>query len=180
MNKAIAFLTIAGLAVSGLALSGLTDPVSAQVSSQGGPVMIGADSWVADENAHTQTWDGRVEIVQGDSRLRADHIVVTYAPGDGADGKGWGEVLMIEATGNIYYVTPEETVRGDKAVYTETDDTMLISGTVVLQQGQNVMTGSRLMSQVKAGTTVMDAAPGSVGRGRVKGVFYPDEDKGAR
>lgn len=150
-------------------------PVQAQISSKGGPIMIGGDSWSADQNTHLQIWDGRVEIVQNDSRLRADHIKVTHAPGKGGDGKGFGDVMLIEATGNVYYITPEETVKGDKAVYTQSDDTLVISGEVIIQQGQNVMTGSRLATEIKAGRTTMDAKPTSLAKGRVKGVFYPDE-----
>lgn len=169
-----AYLILASMVALGLGLSG---SVGAQVSQQGGPVMVGGDSWHADENAHTQVWDGRVEVTQADSRLRADHVVITHAPGGEGENKGWGEVVRIEATGNVYYVTPEDTVKGDTAVYTKSDDTMVISGDVILQQGKNVMTGTRLVAAVGAGTTTMDSAPTSATKGRVRAVIYPDEDQ---
>ncbi|ESQ75839.1 LptA/OstA family protein [Asticcacaulis sp. AC402] len=154
---------------------GLTSPAIAQVAQEGGPVMVGGDSWHADENALTQTWEGRVEVVQSNSRLRADHVVISHASGGEGENKGWGEVTRIEATGNVYYVTPENTVKGNTAVYTKSDDTMVISGDVVLKQGKNVMSGTRLVAAIGAGTTTMDAAPGSTNKGRVKAVLYPDE-----
>lgn len=154
----------------------LTGSVGAQVAQEGGPVMVGGDNWRADQNALTQSWDGRVEIIQADSRLRADHVVISHAPGGEGENSGWGEVIRIEATGNIYYVTPETTVKGDSAVYTKSSDTMVISGDVVLQQGNNVMTGTRLVAEVGAGRTTMDAAPNSIGKGRVRAVLYPDEE----
>ena len=64
-------------------------------------------------------------------------------------------------------------VRGDNAVYTKSDDTMVMTGKVIMQQGQNVMTGSRLTSQVSKGITTLD--PG--GQGRVSGVFFPNKDQ---
>ena len=60
-------------------------------------------------------------------------------------------------------------VRGDKAVYTRADDTLVVTGDVVLTQGQNVLKGSRLVVYVGAGRATMDQGPG-----RVRGVFYPD------
>ncbi|MBW8880342.1 MAG: hypothetical protein JF615_02640 [Asticcacaulis sp.] len=166
------YLVAAALAALAVGLSG---SVGAQVAQEGGPVMVGGDDWHADENAHTQVWDGRVEVTQADSRLRADHVVITHAPSGEGDNKGWGEVVKIEATGNVYYVTPDNTVKGDTAVYTKSDDTMVISGEVILTQGKNVMTGTRLVAQVGAGITTMDAAPTSSGKGRVRAVIYPDE-----
>ena len=167
------YLTVAAMAALGL---GLTGSVGAQVSQRGGPVMVGGDNWHADENAHTQVWDGRVEIIQNDSRLRADHVTITHAQGGEGENKGWGEVVRIEAAGNVYYVTPENVVKGDTAVYTKAEDTMVISGDVILQQGKNVMTGTRLVAAVGAGTTTMDAAPSSSNKGRVHAIIYPDEN----
>lgn len=166
---------LAAVFTIGLASAALTGSVGAQVAQEGGPVMVGGDSWHADENALTQVWDGRVEVVQADSRLRADHVVITHAPGGEGENKGWGEVVKIEASGNVYYVTPENTVKGNTAVYTKAEDTMVISGDVVLKQGKNVMTGTRLVAAIGAGTTTMDAAPGSTNNGRVRAVLYPDE-----
>ncbi|MDI7775876.1 LptA/OstA family protein [Asticcacaulis sp. EMRT-3] len=146
----------------------------AQVSSQGGPVMMGSDTASMNQTDRTSTLDGRVEIIQNDSRLRADHVVITYLPGQTANSMG--PIDTITATGNIYYVTPDSTMKGDKAVYTKSNDTMVVTGDVILQQGQNVMTGNRLVSQVSAHITTLDANPTSSGPGRVHAVFYPDDN----
>lgn len=160
-------LLIAAAAALGLGLAGAA---GAQVSSQGGPYMVSADDWHADGVAHIQYYDGRVEIIQNDSRLRADHIKVTHLSTTQSGGDGWGDVVTIEATGNVYYVTPNEKMKGDTAVYTKSADTMVITGNVTLQQGQNVMTGDRLTTTVSTGTSTFDS-PQS---GRVRAVIYPD------
>ena len=108
-------LIIAAAAVFSLGMAGVA---GAQVSSQGGPYMVSADEWHADGTAHIQYYDGRVEIIQNDSRLRADHIKVTHSSTTESGGDGWGEVITIEATGNVYYVTPTEKMKGESAVYT--------------------------------------------------------------
>ena len=159
-------------AAAALAL-GLAGQAHAQISTQGGPVLVSADTWRADSNTHTSYYDGRVEVTQGDSRLRADHIVVVQQAVTRSGSQGWGDVISITANGNVYYVTPDETAKSDNAVYTKSDDTMVITGDVILQQDQNVMTCTRLVAQIGAGLTNCDAQGGKT-NGRVKGVFYPD------
>ena len=75
----------------------------------------------------------------------------------------------IEASGNVYFVTPEQTIRGDRAVYTTADDMIVVTGDVILTQGQNVLTGSRLTYNVRTETARIEAG----GQGRIRGVFYP-------
>ena len=43
-------------------------------------------------------------------------------------------------------------------------------GDVILTQGQNVLTGSRLTYNVRSQTARIEAG----GQGRIRGVFYPD------
>jgi len=143
-----------------------TGGAQAQVSSEGGPVMVGGDSMHMDELAHTQTLVGRVEIIQDNARLRADKVVITRQAGP--NGRGFGEVVTIVATGNVYYVTPDSTMKGDQAVYTKATDDMVLTGDVILTQNQNVTTGTRLVYNLTQKTTTFDA-----GTGRVKAIIYP-------
>ncbi len=161
-------------AAAALAL-GCAGQALAQVSTQGGPVLIGADAWHADGTVHIEYYDGRVEITQADSRLRADHVKITHAPGGQSGNNSWGDMVSIECSGNIYYVTPDETVKGDDAIYTKADDTMIITGDVVMEQDKNVMSGNRLVAEIGAGQTHFDAEPTSANHGRVKAVIYPDD-----
>lgn len=169
--RIVAIMSCAGFVLASAAL--------AQVSSKGGPIMLGSDTQSINQADHTQVLDGRVEVIQADARLRADHVVITYAPPEGGSS-GFGPLSTIEATGNIYYVTPDSTVKGDKAVYTKSSDTMVLTGEVILTQGQNVTTGNRLVSQVGAGITTMDADAVGAAKGRVRTVVYPDDKTTAK
>lgn len=151
----------------------------AQIAPGGGPIDIGADDLKVDNNARTQVWSGNVEALQGTNRLRADRVVVYHGRGGGQAAGGaapdaaMGDIEKLEARGNVYFVSPTQVVRGDTAVYTQASDTLVVTGDVVLTQGQNVLKGSRLVVHVGAGTATMDEGPG-----RVRGVFYPDSKKG--
>jgi len=170
-GQVVRFLAVTMLA--GLAQMLAMAPAMAQVSSQGGPITMGADTAVDNQADRTRTLDGRVEIIQEDARLRADHVVISYLPGQTDNSSG--PIDTIVATGNVYYVRPDATMTGDKAVYTKADDTMVVTGDVVLKQGQNVMTGNKLVSQVGKHITTLDANPVGGKPGRVRGVFYPDD-----
>lgn len=148
-------LTTAALA---LALAALPTIGDAQSFQAGQPIM-----WGADQVAVTPTslaLRGRAELTQGDSRIRADRVDGTIANGD---------LSRVEATGNVYFVTPEQTIRGDRAVYTPANDTIVLTGDVILTQGENVMTGGRLTYNTRTEAAQMDGG----GSGRVQGVFHP-------
>lgn len=145
-------------------LSGLAG-ASAVAQSRSGtsdqPIMLGADHGGATNDGFDLR--GRVEITQGQNRLRANAI----------RGVGDGEGLRtVTATGEVYYVTPTETIRGDRAVYTLSNATIVITGDVILTQGQNVLTGGSLTYNVDTG-----AADMSGGNGRIRGVFYPNTSR---
>ena len=65
-------------------------------------------------------------------------------------------------------------MRGDRAVYTPDTGEVVVTGDVILTQGQNVLTGGRLVYNVNTEAARMEGAPrGAAGR-RVQGVFYPE------
>lgn len=145
-------------AILGLSLAALPTIGDAQSFQAGQPIM-----WGADEVSRTPTalsLRGRAELTQGDSRIRADRVEGTISDGD---------LTRVEATGNVYFVTPEQTIRGDRAVYTPANDTIVLTGDVILTQGENVMTGASLTYNTRTEAAQMDGGS----NGRVQGVFYP-------
>jgi lipopolysaccharide export system protein LptA len=145
----------------------------AQIMAKGGNVEISADHSTADNNAHIATYSGRVEVLQGANRLRADLLNIYFKEHGSAksgSGSSLGNVDRYEAIGNVFYVTPTQVIRGDKAVYTQDTDTLVVTGQVVLRQGQNVMVGTRLTYVRSTGKSSMESDTG-----RVRSVLYPDD-----
>jgi lipopolysaccharide export system protein LptA len=146
-------------AILGLSLAALPTLGDAQSFQAGQPIM-----WGADEVARTPTTlslRGRAELTQGDSRIRANRVEGTISDGD---------LTRVEATGDVYFVTPEQTIRGDRAVYTPANDTIVLTGDVILTQGENVMTGASLTYNTRTEAAQMNGGS----NGRVQGVFYPE------
>jgi len=150
-------LTIAATALVLVALPSMGD-AQTRPNSSDQPISFGADA--GEYVGNTVTLRGRAELVQGDNRLRADTVSGLNQTGES----------RIEASGNVYFVTPDQTIRGDRAVYTTADDMIVVTGDVILTQGQNVLTGSRLTYNVRTQTARIEAG----GEGRIRGVFYPD------
>lgn len=146
-------------AVLGLSLAALPTIGDAQSFQAGQPIMWGADE--VSRTPTTLSLRGRAELTQGDSRIRADRVEGTISNGD---------LTRVEATGNVYFVTPEQTIRGDRAVYTPANDTIVLTGDVILTQGENVMTGASLTYNTRTEAAQMDGGS----NGRVQGVFYPE------
>ena len=154
-------LTIAATTLALLALPTMGD---AQTAPRMGneAISYGADAGEATPNSLSLR--GRAEVIQGQNRLRADAI----------NGSGVNSgIERIEASGNVYFVTPEQTIRGDRAVYTPGDNLVIRTGDVIVTQGQNVMTGGRLTYNTETQAVTMAGGSGSNG-GRIRGVFYPE------
>ena len=150
-------LTVAATALALLALPSLGD-AQTRPNSSDQPISFSADG--GEYVGNTVTLRGRAELIQGENRLRADSVSGLNQTGES----------RIEASGNVYFVTPEQTIRGDRAVYTTADDMIVVTGDVILTQGQNVLTGSRLTYNIRTGAARIEAG----GEGRIRGVFYPD------
>lgn len=151
----------------------------AQISAKGGPIDVTSDHLSADNTNNMATYQGHVEALQDGNRMRSDLLNVYFKPHadkGAASGKdsgptsGMSKIDHMEAIGNVYFVTPTQVIRGDKAVWTQADDTIVVTGQVVMTQGQDVMRGTRLVYHHSTGQSTMDSDTG-----RVRSIFYQDK-----
>ena len=138
-----------------------------------GPIDISADSVDVRDPQHLVIYKGRVEALQDQDRLRTDLLNIYYkqapktagspkpaaapnAAASNAAGADFGAIDHMEAIGNVYFVTPTQVAKGDKAVYTADNDTIVVTGDVVLTQGENVGRGSRLVINLATGNSTLE------------------------
>lgn len=160
-----------------LALLAMATPVCAQISSGGGPIRVNADRSSVFERERRVNVIGNVDIVQGQSRLRADEVTLFYSPsqseGAGAGpGAGFGAIDRMVADGEVYYITPDLKARGDRGSYDAGSDTITLEDNVVLIRCEDVARGERLTIEVSAGRTSLDGG----NDGRVQMVIIPGEE----
>jgi len=179
------FLTAGLLFTASLVLA---EPAAAQFSAGGGPIDMSADQLELSDAQRLAIWRGAVEALQGRNRMHADELRVFFAggPADGkapapaassgaAPGRNWGKVKRVEAEGHVFFVSPTQTARGDHGLYEVSNDTITITGDVIVAQGQSVVHGDKLVIDVKTNRATMVSAKGRGSPGRVRGIFYPNE-----
>ena len=137
----------------------------AQVSGDGGPIKVNADRSEVLEKQRKVVLIDNVDIMQGTARLRADRVTITYSASGETETSGlsgFGDIDSMEATGEVFYVTPELKATGTKGVYTAANDTITLTGDVVLIRGEDVATGEKLVMNLAEGRTVLDGGAGQV------------------
>ena len=160
-------------------------PARAQIAPEGkGPVAITADQLTGHNKDCEAIYSGNAEALQGTSRLRANEMdfynkkLPNPHPGANADANPTcGDLERMEAHGNVYYVTPERVVKGDDAVYTAENTTIVMTGAeVVATQGKNVVSGTRLTINTTTGeATMINEKSGRGQKSRVQSVIYPQD-----
>ncbi|MFY0633584.1 MAG: LptA/OstA family protein [Vannielia sp.] len=126
------------------------------------PVEIAADQLQINQETGKAVFRGNVEVGQGEMRLSAAMVEVEYEGGESSTGK----VQRLHATGSVTLVSGAEAAEAREAVYTIGSSQIVMTGDVLLTQGQNALSGQKLVVQLDKGTGVME--------GRVRTVFKSD------
>ena len=122
------------------------------------PVEVTSDSLSVDQASGAAVFTGTVLAKQGEMRLSAGTIRVEYA----ADGEGIDSLI---ASGGVTLVSPTDAAEAENAVYTIASGMVVMTGNVLLTQGNAAISGETLTVNLKDGTGTMT--------GRVKTVFKP-------
>lgn len=162
-------LTGAVLAAAVLAMAAA--PASAQLSEGGGPISYSADDLQYFDDQRRLVLVGDVEIAQGEATLRSNRLTLFFAAGQGAQagGVGSGDIDRIVAEGDVFYLRPDQTARGDRAVYVTQNETVTFTGNVIVATPENVIRGETLVLNIGSGRTTIK--PGERPGQRVRGVF---------
>ena len=127
------------------------------------PLNIGADESATDPDTCTTTLRGSAEVTQDRTRLRARTLKAFQIKGRSS----CGDITRVEGKGDVFYVTPAQTVRADEAIYDLKRETATFTGNVVAMQGKDVTATDRLVVNISTGAVQMN--------GRVKAVIYPNQ-----
>ena len=175
MNRRATYFILAPLAAAA-SLFGAHVAIAQLAPSSNAPVDVTADQLEVQNQKCLAIWSGDAEALQATSRLRANVIDIynKTLPARTGDqpGQNCGQLDRMEADGQVYYVTPEQVVKGDHAVYSAGDKTITVTGDVVVSQGCNVSVGTRLVINTESGVATMASDVSGRGKtGRVRAVF---------
>ena len=125
------------------------------------PVEVNADNLTVNQTDGSAVFSGNVIVIQGDLRLTAGEITVIYAKG----GKGIEKLI---ASGEVLLVNATDAAEAQEAVYTIEAGEVVLTGGVLLTQGQTTISGEKLIIDITAGTGRME--------GRVTTTFTPADN----
>ena len=159
------------------------------------PITVTADRLEYDYRTNVIVYRGSVEVTQGQTRLRSDTITITLVqaarpaggpapkPAAGAAAPGAGDaqsaggagaaarVQEIVATGSVRIDQGPRWATGGRAVFDQSQRTIVLSENPVLHDGPNEVQGDRVVVYLDEDRSVVEG-----GRKRVKAVLYPDAD----
>ena len=174
--------TALGLAAAVLmAAAAWAGPAHAQLSESGGPVSYSADNLEYFDSERRLVLTGDVDIVQADARLRADRLTLIFSQSSGAapaaegaaPGLGSGDIERMIAEGEVFFVRPQQSARGNRAIYDIASDNVTFTGNVVVASADNIIRGETLVLAIGSRRTIIRPQSG----GRVRGVFVPSNSQ---
>ena len=142
------------------------------------PINFGADHIELQDKANRAILTGNVSVKQAEMTLNAARMTVAYT---GQVVNGSPQVSRLDASGGVIVTRPDQSARGQYAVYDLNKRVVTMLGGVTLIQAGNTVNGSRLTINLDTGRAVIDgsgvrgSAPGAGGTtssgGRVTGTF---------
>lgn len=123
------------------------------------PVEVTADALQVDQATGLATFTGKVLIGQGQMRLSADRVVVTYAANNPQ------KISKLHAEGNVTLASGTDAAEAKAADYDVTSGNVVLTGDVLLTQGANVLAGETVTVNLASGTANAS--------GRVRSVLQP-------
>jgi len=151
-----------------------TGPVQSMIQGGGQdqPVQIEAASLEVRDKNKMATFAGNVQVVQGDTTMKCQRLVVFYGeevgiaqnsnpppPKPAGDSKKSPQnIRRIEARGGVTVVTKDQNASGDLGVYDLLAKTITLTGNVVVSQGQNVIHGERVVVDTVTGNAKVESS----------------------
>ncbi len=114
-----------------------------------GPIQVTSDTLTADKMARTMLFEHNVIAQSQDMTLFADKMVVTYK-------KDTGDVSVIKATGSVKLHKDAQLITAQAATYYADEDKVVFSGNPRALDGENVVTGTRMIYFVSDDRTYVE------------------------
>jgi lipopolysaccharide export system protein LptA len=130
------------------------------------PIQIEADRLEVRDAEKLAIYSGHVRVLQGETLLEAPELHIFYK-GEATTGAVAGSsVSRIEAGPGVTVRSGDQTASADRAVFNMAEDLIILSGNVVVTQGENIVRGERLVVN-------LTTKEGRIEGGRVQTLITP-------
>jgi lipopolysaccharide export system protein LptA len=178
-------MSVAGAAVAQHAATGVPNAMQGFSQNRDQPIHIEAPVLEVRDKKKEATFSGHVKVVQGDTTLTSETLVVFYeatpapAPAPAANSKaaaksappmqsatagpgGNSSIKRLEARGSVVVTQKDQVVTGETAVFDTKTNLITMLGGVVLTQCKNVLRGDRLLVDMTTGVSRVESDNGKV------------------
>jgi lipopolysaccharide export system protein LptA len=169
--------------------------------NQDQPIQIESATLEVRDKSKMATFSGDVQVVQGDTTIKCQTLVVFYGAGHGPDAgktvlnataaagsplgaaagktpavpQGAQDIRRIEARGSVTVISKDQNASGDLGVYDLKKKTITLTGNVVVSQGKNVLHGDRVVVDTTTGNAHVES--GGTSRNRVRALILPGKNE---
>jgi lipopolysaccharide export system protein LptA len=190
------FVSIIALALSAPAIAAAQTPRASSVApqlsnpaqgiindNQDQPIQIDAATLEVRDKEKMATFAGDVQVVQGDTTIKCQKLVVFYGPEPGTAAAAsqskrpqqvqqsqaqqpqqvgglpgrQQDIRRIEARGGVTVISKDQTASGDLGVYDLKTKTITLLHNVTVAQGKNVLHGERVVVDTVSGNAHFDS-----------------------
>ena len=140
------------------------------------PVKITSATLEVRDKSKMATFSGDVHVIQGETEVRCQVLVVFYdddkdakeksAPKKAPEGGRNQQIRRMEARGNVVVTQKEQRAVGERAEFDMRSNTVTMIGNVVVTKGDDVLRGQRMVVDLTTGVSRVES-----GGGRVEGIF---------
>jgi lipopolysaccharide export system protein LptA len=130
------------------------------------PIYISADWMEVDQKENTITYKGRVVAVQADMTMRSETLRAYY-------DVELKQMKQIVADGKVNVVQGTRVATGDRAVFDDKAKTVTLTGSPVMRQGNNQVSGSKVVYYIEQDKAIAEGD----GKIRVQATIFPEELK---
>lgn len=131
-------------------------PLAAQTQhNSAAPIDFGADHIELQDKAARAVLSGNVSVRQGEMTLAAARMTVAYT---GQVVGGNPQVSRLDASGGVTVTRPDQSARGQYAIYDLNRRVITMLGAVRLTQAGNTVNGGRLTINLDTGRAVIDGS----------------------
>jgi lipopolysaccharide export system protein LptA len=145
------------------------------------PIEVNADTLDVLQDKNQAIFSGHVVAIQGDIRLKADKMTVTYdKPKEGEEQKAQNQssgIKKIDAVGGVFLSTPDETASGISGIYDVKNQEIHLKNNVVLTRGKNTLKGESLVYNFATGKSKISGDMTGDKKVRVRALFVPEGKK---
>jgi len=124
------------------------------------PIEMTADKLTISQTDGSARFDGNVVIAQGNIKIIASLVVVTYLESGG--------IARLSASGGVTLVTQTESAEAKSADYDLSSHSLVLSGDVLLTQGQSAISADTMNINLTTGAAIIE--------GRVRTVLSSEKN----